>query len=256
MSVCYSTSLTVTAKKEDLIIILKFLNNYNKNNKEIYFNGMNVKFEPKTFPKDFNKNFYINDSISFISDEELEENLKNLDDNKEYSIYITADGPYGKFATLEEVSFFENLADFSLDITFTGEIVGGESIPEDRLEVKYNNKKLYSKCFQFCDDNNDIYIEETEKLLPYNKFCELLKVDKNSFSKLDYDYFVLEEIGIQYFPYFYGYNKFIKNCEVSNIIKEEYQDAIKELEKLELPNLEEFKKGKMTILLLMNTIIN
>ena len=155
MSVCYSTRLTVTAKKEDLIIILKFLNNYNKNNERIYFNGMNVKFESKTLPKDFNNNFYINDSISAISAEELDKNLNNLDDNKEYTIYITADGPYGKFATIGEVDFFKDLADLSLDITFDGEIVGGESIPEDRLEVKYSNKKLYSKCFQFYDDDNN-----------------------------------------------------------------------------------------------------
>ena len=199
----------------------------------------------KTLPKDFNNNFYINDSISFISDEELEENLNNLEDNKEYTIYITADGPYGKFTTIGEVDFFKELADISLDITFTGEIVGGEYIPEDRLEVKYSNKKLYSKCFQFYDDdNNDVYIEEIEKLLPYNKFCELLKVDKSNFSELDYDYFVLEEIGIQYFPHFYSYNEFIKRCEVSYISKEEYQEAIKEVEKLELPDLEEFNKRK------------
>ena len=245
MSVCYSTSLTITGKKKELISVLKYLNNYNKNHKKIYFDCMKAKFESKRLPKSLKNNLFINGSVSSISDEGLEKKLIDLNDMKEYSIYITADGPYGKFATIEEVDFFKDLADISLDITFDGEIVGGESIPEDRLEVKYSNKKLYSKCFQFCDDdNNDVYIEEIEKLLPYNKFCELLKVDKSNFSELDYDYFVLEEIGIQYFPHFYSYNEFIKKCEVSYINKEEYQEAIKEVEKLELPYLEEFNKRK------------
>ena len=247
MSVYYNTSLTITGKKTDLIIILKYLNNYNKNSVKIYFNGMKVKFADKRFPKYFNNDFCINNDIQCINDEELEENLNNLDDNKEYSIYITANGPYGKFATIGEVDFFKELANISLDITFDGRIEGGESIPEDRLEVKYSNKKLYSKYFQFYDDsedNNDIYIEEIEKLLPYSKFCKLFKIDKSNFSELDYDYFVLEEIGIQYFPYFYSYNEFIKKYEVSAINKEEYQEAIKKVEKLELPNLEEFEESK------------
>ena len=89
-----------------------------------------------------------------------------------------------------------------------------------------------------------MYIKKIEKLLPFNKFCELFKIDKSNFSELDYDYFVLKEIGLQYFPYFYSYNDFIKEYEVSNISKEEYQKAIKELERLELTNLEEFKKRK------------
>ena len=38
--------------------------------------------------------------------------------------------------------FFKELADISFDIIFDGEIVGGEFIPEDRLEVKCSNKKI------------------------------------------------------------------------------------------------------------------
>ena len=75
MSACYSTSLTITGKKKNLIIILKFLNNYNKNNEKIYFNGMKVNFANKRLPKYFNNDFYINNDTQYISDEKLEENL-------------------------------------------------------------------------------------------------------------------------------------------------------------------------------------
>ena len=78
-----------------------------------------------------------------------------------------------------------------MDITFTCEIVGGESIPEDRLEVKYNNKKLKVKCFIDSEEYNDDYIEKMKQLLSYNKFCELFKIDKEEFDESDYDTFVI-----------------------------------------------------------------
>lgn len=240
MSACYSTNLTITGKKKELIIILKFLNNYNENNEKIYFNGMEMNFESEILPKDFNNNFYINDSISSVSDEELEKKLSILDNNKEYTIYIDADGPYGRFVTIEDVNFFKDLADFSLDITFSGEISGGEYLPEDRLDVKYNNKKLTVKCFIYCEEYSDDYIEKMKQLLPYNKFCELFKIDKKEFNESDYNSFVWDEIGIQGFPDFYSYDKFMDNYEFSSVSKKDYQEAIKYVKKLKLMEPTEF----------------
>ena len=198
---------------------------------------MEAEFETKSLPKEFKKKFYIDDSIS---DEEIEKKLSKLDDNEEYTVYIDADGPYGRFATLEEINLFKEITDISQDITFNGAIVGGEYIPEDRLEVKYSNKKLYAKCFLYNEDYNDNYIEEIKKILPYNKFCELFKIDESKFDESDYASFIWDEIGIQHFPYAYDYDSFIENYEASEISKKEYQEAIKEIKKLKLKDVSEF----------------
>ena len=237
MSVCYDTWLTIKGKKEELINILKYLNNYNKNNEKIYFDCMEAEFETKRLPKEFKKKFYIDNNIK---DEEIEKNLSKLNDNKEYDVYIRANGPYGRFATVEEINFFKEITDISQDITFNGAIVGGEYIPEDRLEVKYSNKKLYSKCFLYSEDYNDNYIEEIKKILPYNKFCELFKIDESKFDESDYASFIWNEFGICDFPYAYTYNSFIENYDASEISREEYQEAIKEIEKLNLEDVSEF----------------
>lgn len=234
------TYLKVIGKIKDLIVILKYLNNYNTNNGRIYFTHMKINFDTETLPKDFNNSFYINDEINVISDKILEENLLLLDDNKEYTVDIKANGPYGRIGTIEEINLFKDLADLSLDVVFDGEIVGGEDIPDDKLEAKYKNKKLEVKCFVCQEEYISDYVEEMKKILPYNQVCELFKIDKNKFDEGDYNSFWWDN-GIACSDYHYSsYDEFMNNIEFSKASEKDYKEAMKYVEKLKLIDYCEF----------------
>ena len=171
--VSYCTEFTLKGKKKELLRVLKYLNNYNKNNEKVYLKFMSVLFESKNLPEGFDKSFDINDCIPSISDEEIEKKLKSLDDNEEYTVYIGATGPYGRFATIEDIGFFENLADISQDVTFKGEISGGDLIVDDCIEGDFDGKILHINSLMYYEDMQYIYFKELEKQLPYEKFCDL-----------------------------------------------------------------------------------
>ena len=226
MSADFGTEITVEGNTEELLAILKVLRMFETENDKVcislnYINGTNP-------------HILLDEETKEFLDEETEEFLKAAHGKLE----VEAAGPYGKFLALSEVGLFEALADTAPGAKFSGRSSGSNTGTNYlSLDAELKDNKLFLSESDVPNDDlvPEAYFSNVVEKLPYDKFCELFKVDKSEFDEGSYQDFVAD-IASEYGFFnndseFFGldYDDFMSWCEASTIEPEEYLQVIKEL---------------------------
>ena len=161
------------------------------------------------------------------SDEETEKFLKAA--KGILKLQVEAAGPYGYFFVLSDVGLFEALADAAPGAKFSGRSWGFNTGADLSLDAELIDNKL------FLSESNvpneavpEAYYSYVVEKLPFDKFCELFKVDKSEFDEDSYEEFIYDSIYDGAFSDM-DHDCFMSYCEASTIEPEEYLQVIKEL---------------------------
>ncbi len=221
MGLFYTTSLRIKGKKKEFEKILKGIIKKYDRGSEFYFDSPIVSFTLDNISKK------LVDGFNLYEEKNLEGVLSELKDDKEYFLDFYSERLCGGY-DIENFKFFETIADISQNVTFYGGINGGELTIDDCIEANFDGKILHINAFLYYEDMQYIYNKEFEKQLPYEKFCDLFKVNKKKFTKSDYEDSLNE---LQYMPAgCFTYDDFKDMCEDSDISKDDYYTALESID--------------------------
>lgn len=111
------------------------------------------------------------------------------------SVIITAEGPYGDYYELNDVSIFRDLAEAFPQGKFIGNIDGCGTYESQSLDCELKDGMLYiNTCFESSEGAADAWKEDVMEKLPLEKFNKLYKIKGENYNEEDYK-FLWGEIG-------------------------------------------------------------
>ena len=218
MSADFGTEITVEGNAEELFAVLEILRMFTsgKNNGYIFGYIFGVRINGT--------------DLENLSGEKTEEFLKAARGKLE----VAAEGPFGHFFVLSDVGLFEALADAAPGAKFSGRSWGFNTGADLSLDAELIDNKL------FLSESNvpneavpEAYYSYVVEKLPFDKFCELFKVDKSEFDEDSYEEFIYDSIYDGAFSDM-DHDCFMSYCEASTIEPEEYLQVMKGLNELQL----------------------
>jgi hypothetical protein len=129
------------------------------------------------------------------------------------SAMVTAKGPYGRYAYLNDVDIFRDLAEAFPQGAFTAEISGYGQYEIQNLKCELKDSILNIETFfESSEEAGNAWVEDIMKKLSLKKFKKLFKIEGEGFDEKSYGY-MLESMGCDYyedlsemeFDYFVGY---------------------------------------------------
>lgn len=232
MSADINTFIEMRGSKEDLFAMLKVINYFEKEMYEQYCNEHNCGYVHFFRMNNGREELMLNDENS------IREFLEKSHDG----INVELSGPYGVFFALSEVGLFEAIADAAPNAYFNGTSSGFTTGGDIALSGELKDGKLNLVEYIGNDDISieDAFIEEFQKILSYNEFCEIFHIsDSEEFTEDEYDEFIME-IGDQEFPDI-DFEYFFDLCSVAEIDEEEFEEIIEKLSERKFPDYYKFE---------------
>ena len=160
-------------------------------------------------------------------------------------VTVEAFGPFGtnSFGTyyqLDDLTIFIELAKAIPNACFKGKIDGFVTGAEVSLEAEFEGGKLSLHSYHVADEYfPTLYEKKIEKLLPYDEFCKMFKLDKECFDEYCYSEFINDAIAYEEFPDI-DYDTFMEYCDCSEIDEVEYESAAQKLRSVGLVDFRTF----------------
>ncbi len=103
------------------------------------------------------------------------------------SVIITAEGPYGDYYELNDVSIFRDLAEAFPQGKFIGNIDGCGTYESQSLYCELKDGMLYINiCFKSSEGAADAWEEDVMEKLPLEKFNKLYKIKGENYNEENY----------------------------------------------------------------------
>lgn len=205
MSVDLNTRINVTGSIDEIMSILDVIRNFENKENDVY---LHIPHIGNNSMKEFTK-----------------EEIVDMIGGDFGTIYIDAMGPYGMFIGLENSGLFQEISMAAPNAKFVGRINGTVRGVNMSLDGRLENGKLMLQ--SYCMSNDEIaelFYEHAKKLLPYEEFCKLFKLDEEEFDEELYFEFIsgvkdegFPEMSLDDFEYF---------CEEADLDEDEYDEAI------------------------------
>ena len=233
MTADFEIKMVINGNKDELKCIIGLLKKYEEKQFDAYLESTTLKINGQSI------------MLCSLKDEvEIQEKLQNSD-----QIEIEAGGPYGKYARVAEVKFFEKLADVAPNAEFTGTIEGDTTYSGEVIKCELKDGILHLESFYGDSfEEEEAYENLLREKMPYNRFVELLKIDEEEYEYDEYDDYILESCENEYFMR-EDYEEFMELCPASGINEDEYEMIKEQLteEGLDLDTFEEsFEAGTTT----------
>ena len=174
----------------------------------------------------------------------LDSEIDACETSEKDEVQIEATGPWGYYSDLNDVDIFREIAEATPDAKFDAFIDGSDSYSDQQLKVRLKDRKLYTVSYLYSyEEEDDGFIDYLMSKLPYKKFVEMFKINKDEFQEGDY----AEYIQSFAFDDFEGldavsYDDFCENVQGSEITEEEYAKACEEIKKMGIHTYYEYKE--------------
>ena len=146
--------------------------------------------------------------------------------DRDGSIDVEATGPYGHYHVLSDTGLFEIIADAAPYASFSGSIEGGSSYTTENIHCELKDAKLHIESYYECiDDVSSDYLKMLKKEMPYDKFLEIFKIDKDEYDEDQYEDFLGETDCYERFMRA-DFDEFMESCPESQITEEEYETLL------------------------------
>ncbi len=173
--------------------------------------------------------------------------FKNLTENvvaeitsTDSKVTVTALGPYGRYAELNEVGLFREMAEAAPKAQFKAEISGNGQYEVQNLKCELVDGKLNIKAFyESNEESGEAWKEDFMKKLPLKKFKKLFNVSGEDFNKESYSYF-LDELESLCYDGFEDmeYDDFVSTVEDNDGETELEEDEFSEIMESKLSSLD------------------
>lgn len=172
MTADFDMNMTLTGTADELFAMLMVFKKYDESTSKVYFSIPNVSRNAM--------------GIGEFLERMDETAIQNFVSENEGPIYISAGGPYGRYALLNEVDVFRKMAEVAPGAKFKVNIDGTNAATEQRMECILENNLLRTEfwCEEFEDVGN-AYVDYFLRFYPYDKFVRNFGLDSD-FSEENY----------------------------------------------------------------------
>jgi len=172
MTADFDMDMTLTGTADELYAMLMVFKKYDESISKVYF----------SLPRVSKVLLSIGEHVMDMD----ETAIRNFVTENEGTIFISAGGPYGRYALLNEVDVFRKMAEAAPGATFKASIDGTNAAMAQRMECILENNLLRTEFW--CEDFEDVgnaYVDYFLRFYSYNKFVENFGLDSD-FSEENY----------------------------------------------------------------------
>ena len=225
----FDLEMTINGTNEELAAMLTVFQKYLKGEKGVYFDYPSVNRGDEDC------------DLEEMTQEEIQEFL----DGSEGEVEITAGGPFGHYAMLNDVDLFRDMAEAAPDASLEAKITGITTYTQESLECNLENRILHINAFfESSDDESDALQAYFTSKLPYEKFIRLFQVTDEDFDEDAYatfidDTFMLEETTLADMDY----DEFMEALDAeSDLDEEDFEAVMEEIRAMDWQNFYEVRE--------------
>jgi len=226
----FNLSLTMRGTPEEMRSMLDVLMRYTNEEASVYFQCPTIALGDDEA------------MLEYIDDEGLDLILSEATDG----LQVSAGGPYGRYAELDEIDIFRYMAKTAPNAYFEGGIEGYTSYTEQSVECELKDGRLRIKTFfASTEDASEAYIEYFMERLPYEDFVKIFHISAEDFDEDSYRDFIdccvaFTENGLNDLDY-EDFCSELEDCV--GLTEEEYAEAIERCSQLGIMSCEEYSES-------------